>query len=104
MMRGSTLKLPEVEGLTGVLELAPPDTYRDGDAWVQMPAQPSANHECNFVTKTWVDPRGLSDFRALKRRDIEVEREARINAPISYDGAMLDADKQAQNNISAKLQ
>jgi hypothetical protein len=49
-------------------------------------------------------PESVDIVKLRKLSEIEEARRRKTEAPIAYEGAMLDADKTAQANISAKLQ
>lgn len=78
--------------------------YFDGTAFVQIPAKPSEYHHFDFETKSWIEPAGLlQDLKRQKIDAIDKRRESLSIAPIEFRGAMFDADKTAQANISAWL-
>jgi len=105
LMSGQSLVVPELAGATDVGQLPPsPDHYWSAGGWVEKPPKPSNSCEFNWVTKSWCDTRTVAQHRSAKLREIEAERYQRTIAPILYAGSMLDADKKAQENISAKLQ
>lgn len=70
VMRGHTLELPLVPGLTSLDEAAPLNTYRSGSAWLPIPEQPSPQHVFDWATKVWADPRTLDQVRAAKLFEI----------------------------------
>lgn len=71
-------------------------------ALVPFPAQPSPDYVWDWTSKAW-----QGDLAAAKTRKsglIEVERDRRIVAAVMvYDGANLDADARAKDNLMAKL-
>lgn len=78
--------------------------YFDGTAFVQIPAKPSEYHDFDFETKSWIEPGGLlDDLKQQKTAAIDKRRETLSTAPIEFRGALFDADKTAQANISAWL-
>lgn len=78
--------------------------YFDGTAFVQIPVKPSEHHHFDFETKSWIEPAGLlEDLKRQKIDAIDKRRESLSIAPIEFRGAMFDADKTAQANISAWL-
>lgn len=79
------------------------DFYIERGAPQPIPPRPSAGHVFDFASKAWVDARTVNDLKAAKRIAIEAERRRRTVSPIAYDGALLDADKTAQENIANKL-
>jgi hypothetical protein len=65
------------------------------------PARPSEHHEWKWDTKSWAP--NLQSALAKRLADVEKERDRRIKAPIAFDDKVLDADDQAQKNITDKL-
>ena len=72
--------------------IAPPNTYRSGDAWVAMPAQPSPHHEFDWATKQWIDPRTLRDLQDAKWEEMKIIRSQLEFLPFEWDGSWFDAD------------
>lgn len=70
VMRGHTLELPLVPGLTSLDESAPLNTYRSGSTWLPIPEQPSPQHVFDWPTKVWADPRTLDQVRTAKLVEI----------------------------------
>lgn len=64
--------------------------------------KPSPHHEWDWPTKSWLP--NLDAAKAAKKAEIETERMQRINAPLIYDGKVLDADQAARDNLKAKLE
>lgn len=105
LMSGQSMVVPELEGATDIGELPPSlDHYWSAGSWLEKPPKPSNHHKFNWVNKTWFDARTADQFKSAKLKEIESERVRRTVEPILYQGSMLDADKKAQENISAKLQ
>lgn len=42
----------------------PGDLYFEGEAFHAMPARPSDVHQFDWATKSWIDPRSLTDLKA----------------------------------------
>ena len=60
------------------------------------------HHDWDWPTKSWLP--NLDAAKAAKKTEIETERMQRINAPLTYDGKVLDADMAARDNLKAKLE
>ncbi|UST52964.1 hypothetical protein NF681_11475 [Comamonadaceae bacterium OTU4NAUVB1] len=56
VMRGQTLDLPQIAGRTTLAERAPENSFRLGNAWVQMPLQTDPAQVFDWLTKTWIYP------------------------------------------------
>lgn len=85
-----------------------PDDVRDDTHYVSegacvvMPQRPSPLHEWDWASRSWRPD--LERARERKRLEIERERDRRIAHPvIVYDGANIDADARAQDNLKRKL-
>ena len=72
VMHGASPGVPDIGPGYVLVESQPPgdDYYRAADAWVQMPARPGADHEWDWPTHTWIDPRTLDDLRRERLRVI----------------------------------
>lgn len=70
---------------------------------IAIPPAPTTFHRWNPESKTWVETRTADGTRAIQEKAIEAEREARIAAPILFDGVMVDADDKSQRNIVNKI-
>ena len=70
---------------------------------VSIPSQPTTFHRWDSIDKTWKDTRTVDRVRTEKLQAIEIEREARINAPILIGAVLVDADEKSQRNITNKL-
>lgn len=65
-----------------------------------MPERPSVNHSFDWNTKTWYDPRTLTELKAVKNSYIN---EARLTANASYfifDGKQIAVDELSKNDIT----
>ena len=102
---GKTMDLPPLpEGCEFVSEEPPGlDCYWDGAAFQTIPASPGPSFVFDYATKAWLDPRPLLALKEAKNQLIEAERDRRRFLPIAYDGRSVDADKQAQSNITDKI-
>ena len=76
--------------------------YVQNGELVPFPEKPSPYHEWDWTTKSWLP--NLDAAKAAKKAEIETERMQRINAPLTYDGKVLDADQAARDNLKAKLE
>lgn len=70
-----------------------------GEVLEEAPPAPSQSHRWDWSIKSWVADLGAA--RASRKQHIDAEREQRNALPIAYQGALFDADIQAQRNISA---
>lgn len=104
VMRGDTIDLPEMPGYTTFAEEAPPDTYRDGSAWVPMPVSPSARHIFDWTAKTWIDPRTLADVKAKRWSEVKRHRDLLEAAGFPYMGKVLDSDERSVQRITTVVQ
>jgi hypothetical protein len=78
------------------------ENYIFEGALKSRPSKPSSHHEWDWPTKSWLP--NLDAAKAAKKAEIETERMQRINAPLIYDGKVLDADQAARDNLKAKLE
>lgn len=103
MMTGITqhLDIPLAPGQRVIEEQAPLDTYRSGESWVKIPAQPSPVHEYDWSIHAWVDRRSLAVLQAEKWEEIKAARTRFIAAGVVV-GALgrFDADPSAAVNIT----
>ena len=82
VMRGHTLVLPQLPGLTAIAEEPPASSYRAGDAWLPIPEQPDPHHSFDWVTKVWAE-------RSVER--LRTDRLAEINRRFGIESAALVA-------------
>lgn len=78
--------------------------YVDGGSVVQMPEKPSPNHQFNYTTKQWEDPRTLADHKAEKWRNIKANRDAAEHGGFMWDGSVFDSDAISQQRIAGAVQ
>lgn len=104
VMRGDTLDLPQIPGYTTFAEAAPPDTYRDGNAWAKLPAQPSALHVFDWGAKAWIDPRTLADVKAKRWAEMKRHRDLLEASGFPYLGKRLDSDARSVQRINTAVQ
>jgi hypothetical protein len=104
VMRGDTLDLPQIPGHTTYAEEAPPDTYRDGSAWVPMPVSPSTRHVFDWTAKTWIDPRTLADVKAKRWSEVKRHRDLLEASGFPYMGKVLDSDERSVQRITTVVQ
>jgi hypothetical protein len=98
------MSLPE--GL-GVLETAEKVDHRTsrvvGESIEQIAPRPSLTHL--WVDDGWVEQRTAEELLLEKQENlylkIKVERERRNALPITYEGALFDADEKGQRNLTA---
>ena len=70
--------------------------YADG--WHQRPSGVAA--VCVFDGTDWVDPRSLSELKALRWAEIKTAREVQISTPLQTPFGPFDADSASRQNIS----
>lgn len=104
VMRCQTLDLPQIPGHRAFAEAAPENTYRDGDAWVPMPAQPSDAHVFDWATKTWSDPRTLAEVKAARWKAMKRHRDLLEASGFPYRGKRLDSDARSVARINTAVQ
>lgn len=93
------------DGLTVICgELAPPHTYREGDAWVPIPPSPSRQHKFDWTTKQWRDPRSIEQRRQAQWLAIKRARATAEAAGFTWNGARFDSDAVAQSRIQGAVQ
>lgn len=104
VMRGQTLDLPQRPGCRVFAEAAPANTYRNGDAWVPMPAQPSEAHVFDWLTKAWIDPRTLAEVKAARWAEMKRHRNLLEASGFPYLGKRLDSDARSVQRINTAVQ
>lgn len=77
--------------------------YIEGGVVVQMPTKPSPNHQFNYTTKQWEDPRTLADLKAEKWRNIKANRDAAEHGGFTWDGSVFDSDVLSQQRITGAV-
>jgi len=77
--------------------------YIEGGVVVQMPTKPSPNHQFNYTTKQWEDPRTLADLKAEKWRNIKANRDAAEHGGFTWDGSVFDSDALSQQRITGAV-
>lgn len=83
-----------------------PDTsnyYVDAGQLCTMPARPGPNHQFNWTTKQWQDPRTLGDFKDARWEIIKAAREAELLSPLITPFGVFDGDAKGQTNISRSV-
>lgn len=73
-------------------------------AYHPQPARPSEHHAWSWASKTWTDPRTLSDFKAAKWAQIKRAREAQEFDKFTWDGSDFDSDLTSQSRIQGAAQ
>lgn len=76
--------------------------YVQNGEFIPFPAKPSTHHTWDWPTKSWLPD--LPSAIAARKKEIDRERDRRINLPLTYDGKVLDADMTARDNLKAKLE
>jgi len=104
VMRGQTLDLPEVADCHVFSEEAPEGSYREGDAWVQMPPQPSDAHVFDWDAKAWIDPRTLAVTKAERWAAMKRHRDLLEASGFPYLGKRLDSDARSVARINTAVQ
>lgn len=83
-------------------EVNPQTQYHTPTGPVDMPPRPSDEHYFDYETKTWAG--NIDELREKRRREIETERNARLNTKvIVYDGRNLDGNAEAKQNVHHKI-
>lgn len=70
---------------------------------VSRPTQPSIWHNFDWVTKLWVDPRTLQDYKAAQWLLIKQARAQAEYAGFTWDGSTFDSDTVSQNRITGAV-
>lgn len=82
---GRTFTVPPIpDGAVMVSGIAPPDTYRLGEAWVAIPARPGPHVVFDWSSHAWVDPRSLEELRAAKL--VELSEAFEVAAQLLTEG------------------
>lgn len=74
--------------------------YVDNGAVVPFPPRPSLNHDFDYTTKQWFDPRPLTELQALKWGSVKAAREEALVAPLTTPFGVFDADAASQKSIT----
>jgi hypothetical protein len=104
VMRGHSLDLPQIPEHTTLAERAPADTYREGDAWVPMPARPSEHHVFDWSAKTWADLRTLDQVKATRWSEVKRHRDLLEASGFPYLGKRIDSDSRSVQRINTVVQ
>lgn len=101
---GRALEPPAVDGCAVIESEAPSlSHYREADAWVAIPTQPSRHHVFDWVTKEWTDARTLQDLQATKWAEIKRHRDDAEFAPFTYNAMEFDGDLNAQRRLGSYI-
>jgi hypothetical protein len=73
--------------------------YWDGSAMMKMSEQPSVNHQFDYITRQWTDPRTLVELKTAKWVAIKQSREAALAEPLSTPYGVFDAGPSASASI-----
>lgn len=90
---------PGLEGSFVSSSVAIP-AYFDGTTCTPIGESPSVNHEFNWVTKQWEDPRTLQDLKDEKWQAIKASRDAAEAGTFLWNGHTVDADKERINGAA----
>jgi hypothetical protein len=104
VMRCQTLDLPQIPNHRSFAEAAPENTYRDGDAWVPMPARPSETHVFDWAAKVWYDPRTLAATKVQCWAAMKRHRDLLEASGFPYLGKRLDSDARSVARINTAVQ
>lgn len=66
---------------------------------VAMPPRPSENHQFNYATKQWEDPRTLADLKAAKNAAIDLARERANSTTFMFQGLSIAVDPLSKGDI-----
>lgn len=75
--------------------------YVENFAAVAMPPRPSANHQFNYTTKQWEDPRTLADLKAAKNAAINDARLRANQSHFTFMGEKIAVDALSRSDIDA---
>lgn len=99
---------------TLLLQLQPGEDYLEdvgGDVWLEdefyvenkvlVPKgpRPSDDHEFDYTTKKWKDPRTLAQIKAVRWNKIKRSRTEAEEAGFTWDGSTFDSDEVSQRRI-----
>jgi hypothetical protein len=85
-----------------LLDTPPPTSksYWNGTEWLEQSEQPSTFHIYDWVTKQWIDPRSLVDFKDAKWEEMKKARTAAIDAPLTTPYGVFDSSPSARTSIT----
>lgn len=82
--------------------------YRDGyiaeGAFVIFAERPSPEHQWDWATHAWVDPRSLDDLKAERWAVIKAARDTAEFGGFTWDGSVFDSDLTSQSRIQGAVQ
>ena len=67
--------------------------------WCRVPDSPSADHEYDYTTHTWVDKRTLEDIKDARWEAIKLERTKLEFGGFEFEGNTYDSDQTSQGRI-----
>ena len=70
---------------------------------VSMAERPSAFHQFDYTSKTWVDPRTLADYQEKKWSEIKKDRDTAEYGGVNFLGKMFDSDATSQLKINGAV-
>ena len=86
-----------VEVQHGVTDLT---HYVQNDEPVARPPKPSSEHTWSWGSKSWVPD--VASAKATKLNAVATELARRLEAPVQYEGRLIDADSTSHRSISDK--
>lgn len=75
--------------------------YIYGFAPVPLPPRPSTDHQFNYTTKQWEDPRTLADLKAAKNAAINAARLKANQSFFMFSGKRIAVDPLSRSDIDA---
>lgn len=97
-----TLVTDVLDVLLGV-QAKPGLSYVEAGVVVDIEAQPSPQHEFNWATKQWIDPRTLQDFKDAQWASIKAARSAAEYGGFTWGASIFDSDSISQSRISGAV-
>ena len=75
--------------------------YFDDEAnkFVSIGEPPTPNHQFDYTTKQWVDPRSLDEIKAQKWAEIKLQRDQLEFGGFEFGGNIYDSDQVSQGRI-----
>lgn len=88
--------------VTGMFD--PSTHYIEAGQIKNKPTRPSKQHQFDYASKTWIDPRTLNDLKASKWAEVKAARDKTEFAGFIWDGSLFDSDPLSQQRISGSAQ
>lgn len=73
--------------------------YVSANGVVALPPRPSLNHQIDWATKQWVDPRTVDDLKAAKNNEINAARLRANRGTFPYAGKTIACDELSRSDI-----